>query len=113
MYVASMDVKTALHAAKPKHIENIMDSEDAHGWIVVMGSRGCAGYMVRRVLVYQASRLQRALESMETRCIPHSPRSSWHRRPIRVAITKYGSTWIVWSGAAVNLITKDTSDHSF
>ena len=33
-------------------------------------------------------------------------------RPIRAATTKYGSTWIFRSGAAVNHITKDTSDHS-
>ena len=45
----------------------------------------------------------------------HSPFSTkrWaYGRPIRAAITKYGSTWILWSGAAVNHILKDTSDDS-
>ena len=31
-------------------------------------------------------------------------------RPIRAAITRYGSTWILWNGAAFNHITKNTID---
>ena len=32
---------------------------------------------------------------------------------IRAATTRYGSTWILWSGAAVNHITKETFDEFF
>ena len=45
----------------------------------------------------------------------HSPFSTkvWASgRPIRAAITKYGTTWILWRGAAVSHTTKDTSHHS-
>ena len=34
MSVASMDIKTAFRVARPKHIANIMDSPNIHGWIV-------------------------------------------------------------------------------
>ena len=34
MCVASMDIKTAFRVARPKHIANIMDSRNIHGWIV-------------------------------------------------------------------------------
>ena len=33
MYIANMDIKTALDVARPKHIVKIMGDQDAHGWI--------------------------------------------------------------------------------
>ena len=33
-------------------------------------------------------------------------------RPIRAAITRFGFTWILWSGAMVKRITEDTNDDS-
>ena len=33
MYIASMDIKTSSHVARPKHIAKILGKQDTHGWI--------------------------------------------------------------------------------
>ena len=33
MYIASVDIKTALDVAKPTHSANIMGEQETHGWI--------------------------------------------------------------------------------
>ena len=33
MYIASMDIKTSSHVARPKHIATILGKQDTHGWI--------------------------------------------------------------------------------
>ena len=34
MYLASLDIKTAFDDVKPKHVEQIMDSHNTHGWSI-------------------------------------------------------------------------------
>ena len=35
MYLASLDIKTAFNEAKPKHVAQILDCHDTHGWLIV------------------------------------------------------------------------------
>ena len=77
------------------------------------GVQSCARYMVRRVWVYQASQSLTSVGKYGNTV--HSPFSTklWeYGRQIGAAITRYGSTCILWSGAAVKRITKDTNDDS-
>ena len=34
MYLASLDIKSAFDEAKPKHVAQIMDSHNTHGWLI-------------------------------------------------------------------------------
>ena len=35
MYLASLDMKTAIDETKPKHVAKILDSHATHGWLIV------------------------------------------------------------------------------
>ena len=43
MYMASLDIKTAFDETKPKHVANIMDSHNTHGWIIAALLREMSG----------------------------------------------------------------------
>ena len=40
---ASMDVKTALDEAKPRHVAKIMENRDTHGWLIAAFLREMLG----------------------------------------------------------------------
>ena len=43
MYLASLDIKTAFDEAKPKHVAQIMDSHNTHGWLIAALLREMSG----------------------------------------------------------------------
>ena len=43
MYMASLDIKTAVDEAKPKHVAKIMDNHNTHGWIIAALVREMSG----------------------------------------------------------------------
>ena len=43
MYMASLDIKTAFDEAKPKHVAQIMDSHNTHGWLIAALLREMSG----------------------------------------------------------------------
>ena len=43
MYLASLDIKTAFDEAKPKHVAQIMDSHNTHGWLIAALLRETSG----------------------------------------------------------------------
>ena len=40
MYMASLDIKTAFDKAKPKHVAQILDDHNTHGWLIAALLRG-------------------------------------------------------------------------
>ena len=43
MYLASLDIETAFVEAKPKHVAQIMDSHNTHGWLIAAHLREVSG----------------------------------------------------------------------
>ena len=43
MYLASLDIKTAFDEAKPKHVAEIMDNHNTHGWLIAALLREMSG----------------------------------------------------------------------
>ena len=43
MYLARLDIKTAFDEAKPKHVAQVMDSHNTHGWSIAALLREMSG----------------------------------------------------------------------
>ena len=43
MYLASLDIKTAFDEAKPKHVAQILEHHDTHGWLIAALFREMSG----------------------------------------------------------------------
>ena len=43
MYLASMDIKTAFDEARPRHVPEIMENHDTHGWLIAVLLREMSG----------------------------------------------------------------------
>ena len=43
MYVASLDIKTAFDEVKPKHVAQILDYHNTHGWLIAAVLREMSG----------------------------------------------------------------------
>ena len=43
MYLASSDIKTAFDEARPKHVANILNRHNAHGWLIAAILREMSG----------------------------------------------------------------------
>ena len=43
MYMASLDIKTAIDEAKPKHVAKILEGHNTHGWLIAALLREMSG----------------------------------------------------------------------
>ena len=43
MYMASLDIKTAIDEAKPKHVAKILEGHNTHGWLIAAFLREMSG----------------------------------------------------------------------
>ena len=43
MYLANMDIKTVFDEARPRHVAEIMENHEKHGWLIAAHLREMSG----------------------------------------------------------------------